>query len=59
MDPICIENNPDGNSVSRDCNDDKDLILKNFNGSALKHRFRPLWPSQDYSVKKVEIINVN
>ena len=59
IDPICIENNPDGDNDFRDCDDDKDLILKNFNDGALKHRFKPLWPGTDYNVKKIEIISVN
>ena len=59
MDPICIENNPDGDSDSRDCNDEKDLIFKKFDDGAFKHRFKPLWADSDYDVTKIEVIIVN
>ena len=59
MDPICIENNPDGDSISRDCDDGKDLILKKFNDGAFRHTFKPLWPNRDYDVLNMEIISVN
>ena len=59
MDPICIENNPDGDSDSRDCDDEKDLIFKKFDDGAFKHRFKPLWADSDYDVTKIEVIIVN
>ena len=59
MDPICIENNPDGDSISRDCEDGKDLILKKFNNGASRHTFKPVWPNRDFDVLNMEIISVN
>ena len=50
MDPICIEDD------DNDCDDDVDLIIKNF--STLKHRFKPLWSDIDYDISKIEVLNL-
>ena len=50
MDPICIEDD------DNDCDDDVDLIIKNF--GTLKYRFKPLWSDNDYDISKIEVLNV-
>ena len=50
MDPVCIEDD------DNDCDDDIDLIIKNF--STLKHRFKPLWADSDYDISKIEVLSV-
>ena len=50
MDPVCIEDD------DNDCDDDIDLIIKNF--STLKHRLKPLWADSDYDISKIEVLSV-